>query len=275
MAREIGSALVGQEGRWARTYDGHAHGAFSNALLETVSVLPRSGEACGALFQSVKSGVQRQSRLMGVEPQTPVLLAPASAAAQKRPCFASVRPVARVSENPPIIAIPPTPGPDASLDSRVSPIWQELYRIAGAGGQSLNCRASQPSYREKERTVLTCEAPSEGYVTVFSYGEGDGEAVLLLPNRYGRSAQVRRGTFRIPGDGDRWAIENSLPEGQATQQQLMLVLFSSVPIDPKDLGVPAGIFRSLDDSETKALRSQSVTPLASYQAAIVVFPITK
>jgi hypothetical protein len=286
-ARDIGTATMRNSTGRIRTYDGQPHGAFSNVLLEMLASLPASGAPCAGLYSSLKSDVLSQAQVMGLAPQNPVLLAPSQEAAQGRVCFASMReasvpvnPVTPVTPvTPPSPVVPPTPRPDSRVDAnpvhiQVSPIRQNLQSLASAGGHGITCTPSQGAYRSGERTVLTCNAPADGYVTVISYGDGDPDATLLLPNRYQTVARVARGRFQIPAAGERWSVQNVLPRGASRQDQLMLVLFSETPIDLKDLGVPAGIFRNLSQDDTRSLRSQAVVA-ASYEAALVVFPITQ
>jgi hypothetical protein len=178
----------------------------------------------------------------------------------------------RALRGKPFFAAPSADGRD--LTSPGLPLDGELANLASGGGLGIGCEPSQPSYRAGERTVLTCEAPADGYVAVLSYGEGDAAATLLLPNRYQPSGKVSKGTFQIPAEGERWGVQNSLPAGADRQQQAMIVLFSETPIDPISLGSPAGIFRNLNAGDTRALRSQTVVP-ASYDAAVVQFPIVK
>jgi hypothetical protein len=172
----------------------------------------------------------------------------------------------------PFFAAPSAGGRDLTAPSL--PLEGELADLASGGGSGIGCEPSQPSYRAGERTVLTCEAPADGYVAVLSYGEGDAGATLLLPNRYQPSGKVSKGTFQIPAEGERWGVQNSLPPGADRQQQAMIVLFSETPFDPTSLGSAAGIFRNLNAGDTRALRSQTVVP-ASYDAAVVQFPIVK
>jgi hypothetical protein len=297
-ARDIGSAVMQAGGSKVRTYDGQPHGAFSNVLLEMLSSLPPSGEPCGKLFGSLRSDVLGQARIMGLSPQNAVLLAPDTPAAQSRTCFASVRPPApmpidttpRIQPVMPQPVTPPQPYNPQPYDPQPAPpqprvdpnpinvtrpgIRQNLESLVSGGGHGVTCRPAQPSYRSGERTVLTCDAPADGYLMVLSYGDGDPEATLLLPNRYQPVAKVARGRFRIPAEGERWGVQNVLPRGASRQDQIMVVLFSETPIDPKDLGAVAGIFRNLSQDDTRALRSQSVVP-AAYDAAMVIFPITQ
>jgi len=144
--------------------------------------------------------------------------------------------------------------------------------IASHAAFKIDCRLSQPSYRAGQKTVMQCAIPEAGFLNIISYGEGDQNAVQLLPNEIERTSPVAPGSARIP-DG-RFNIDNFLPAGQSHQQQVMLVIFSKQQQDLKSLGVPEGIFTGLTD---RAMRSQRVTPSGAggYGAAELVFEITQ
>jgi hypothetical protein len=240
------------------TFDGQPHGALTNVLLKALAG-NAAGQSCRSLYETISKQVLDQSGEATLPPQHPQLLAPEDPATIDRPCF---------GESP---VGPPNP-PPAKPPVPESAIRADLDRIARAANGNLDCQPDKPSYRNGENTVLRCTFPERGYVNVISFGEGDSNAVLMLPNRRQTSNQVEGGEVRIPSDFKTFNITNKLPSGMARQEQVMLVLFTAEPLELQSLGVPVDIFTGLAEPGTRGIRSQIVT---AYSAAELVFPITR
>lgn len=259
-AQDIPSVLLQQLNGKFTTVDGGPHGAYTNALLKVLAAQDVGSKGiCLSLFQSVQAALADQITVTHMPAQHPQMLAP-DAARVGDSCFT---PDPGVGQSPPP---PPPPAPP----SPVSDIRRTLDAIAAAGGKNLRCDTTKRDYAAGDETVLQCTAPDHGYVTMVSYGQGDSSAVVMWPNRY-ESGEVGKGEFKIPGSAS-VHIRNYLPRGMNEQDQVMLVLFDTRPVDVRKLGVPEDIFTGLSPTGVRAFRSQL---LQTYDAAEIVFRLHK
>jgi hypothetical protein len=256
-ALDIGRRVLTDPGRKLSTFDGSPHGAFTNVLLRLMEGSAGSSESCRQFFNQASAMVQEQGRLLGRTQSPQLLYSPSNQQQVDRPCFA--------------LDNDSQPSPPTQPPAPQSGIRRELDTIASRAAFKMDCRPSKPEYRDGESTTLNCETPKAGYLEVISYGEGDGNAVLLYPNQLDQNNHLGPGAVQIPSRGT-FNIENFLPNGMSHQEQVMLVVFSQTPLeDPRSLGTAEGIFRSLSAG---SFRSQRVTS-NSYGAAELVFQILK
>jgi hypothetical protein len=261
-ALDIGRATMARTNA-ASTIDRQPHGAFSNIFLQAID----QTSTCDQIYEKVRGMIVEQSQKFGISHQHPQLLRPTGFSATGA-CFPGSN-----------TSAPPTP-PAAH-----SPLRDQLDQVSAGGGKGISCQPDRSAYHNGETTRLSCTASKPGYVTVISYGAGEQSLTVLLPNDYQQDGKIPGGNFQVPPDRSKWEIENSLPPNANTQEQVMLVILTSQPLETRSLGSPANIFRSLNLEQTKeltrGLRNQKVRPRSggtdsvSYDAVELVFPIVR
>jgi hypothetical protein len=244
-------------------YQGEPHGVFTNALLVKMQE-PNAGKNCVALMRDIRGMLVSYNTITGTShPQHPQhLFAPAETDTDQ----VCIEHAASAAPAP-----SPSPNPTPATSNKIR---QALDQLAAEATSKLNCSADKSSYSAGEKTVITCDLPQDGHVSVMSYGMGDERATVLLPNRYD-DGSVKAGQIRIPAlqnnTGKHWSIANALPKGADQQEQVMLVLFSADELDTKSLA-PAGTFSDLPRKDVPSVRSQYIS--AGYNAVEITFPIT-
>ena len=154
-----------------------------------------------------------------------------------------------------VIAFKGVPGCQPRLTDRMQ-YWSDF---AGAAKSTLefktNASEMQPHPDPDSRNrcassvgllSMDLTAPADGYVTILNIGEGDPEATVVFPNAYAKENRVRKGQkLAVPPAGQAWCLPARLPAGRASEDVLVIAIFSETPLNLFDTGTGTGPFRQV------------------------------
>ncbi|MEW6267488.1 MAG: caspase family protein [Thermodesulfobacteriota bacterium] len=149
------------------------------------------------------------------------------------------------------------PGSQAPRPGAANPgLWAELAKLADAAPYPIRVSANKPRFKIGDNLVVTCQAPSAGYLNVLNIDEGENKASVLFPNQYKRDNRVEANSaLNIPGPGDPFVLRAKPP----ARRTMIVVLHSQRPINAftDGYGRPQDLFKDFSDKslfEFKGMR---------------------
>jgi len=209
-------------------------------------------------------------------PPAPAPPAPAPAVAEP-PAEAPKPPTPPAAPRPPA----PAPAPAVAAPPAMPPApaegpWSALEALTKGAHYGLVVSPRQQAYRVGENLVIDVEVPSDGYLNVLNVGEGEGETVVLFPNKYRPDNAVRAGQrITIPGPDAPFALPAELPEGRSEQRTLIVVVHTKRPLSAYEAGAGDGFLKQLSGRATRSFTVAAAArdhQFGAGQALVVIKP---
>jgi hypothetical protein len=124
--------------------------------------------------------------------------------------------------------------------------WVFLNTLYRRRDTDLAIDIGKTAYRPGDKMSISMVAPADGYINVVSMGRGDGTATVLFPNERARDNHVMAGRVELPGVYG-FSLEQELPPGVSSQENELIVVFTTRAVSFYDEGVGSAMFRNLGE----------------------------
>jgi hypothetical protein len=152
--------------------------------------------------------------------------------------------------------------------------WLLLKTIYEKRAGELKISLDKPVFRSGDAMSIRVDVPSSGYLNVVSIGRGDQLATVLFPNRLSPDNRVEAGSLVVPGAMP-FTLEQELPQGMASQDNELVVVFTAQPVNYYREGEGKEAFRQLGARTRSTVVKPTTGAQAGYSAGFATYQIGK